>query len=498
MGKKLAVIIVGAVILAGLFLISINNYLLFHSIAELFSIIVAFGIFIIAWNCRQNLDNNYLLFIGIAYFFVGCTDFLHTLAYKGMGVFPEAIGSNLATQLWITARYLESFSLFIAPVFLKRRLRIRYVFASYGFFLVLFLLSIFYWHNFPDTYIEGSGLTRFKKISELIVSCFFFGSVLQLFPKRRQFDTLVFRRLAASILISIGSEIAFIFYADVYGISNFLGHIFKVASFYLIYRAIITTGLIRPFDILFRDLKSSEQTLRENESRLKHLNETKDKFFSIIAHDLRTPLVSTMSVFTYLLDEDASLSTGERMKLISEVYTSTNRTITLLDNLLDWEKCQSGDMICRPEKLRFEDLLAEASVPMERYAHNKNIDLFVHVDDDIWIWADGNMIKTVIRNMISNAIKFSHPHSNILIEVAKTETLAEFKISDTGIGMEPENVEKLFKIEEHFTRPGTQREKGTGLGLVLCESFVRMNGGDIRLESRVDEGTTFYFTVPLA
>ncbi|MBN2325309.1 MAG: hypothetical protein JXQ30_16385 [Spirochaetes bacterium] len=498
MGKKSAVYILGAVLLAGLFLIGRHNYLLFHSISELFSIIVAFCIFIVAWNCRQNIDNNYLLFVGIAYFFVGSTDLLHALAYKGMGVFSHAAESNLATQLWITARYLESFSLFIAPVFVRRDIRIPYVFAANGLFLVLILLSIFYWHVFPDTYIESSGLTRFKKISELIVSCFFLGSVLQLYRKRRRFDTQVYRRLTASFIISIFSEIAFIFYTDVYGISNFLGHILKIASFYLIYRAIITTGLIRPFDILYRDLKSSEQTLRENESRLKHLNETKDKFFSIIAHDLRTPLVSTMSVFSYLRDDGDSMSDEERMKLIGEVQTSTERTITLLDNLLDWEKCQSGDMICRPEKYRFKDLLADASVTMERYAHNKSIEIVVHVQGDIWIRADGNMIRTVIRNMISNAIKFSHPHTDILIEIEKKNTMAEFRISDRGIGIEPENIEKLFLIEEHFTRPGTQREKGTGLGLVLCESFIRMNGGDIRLKSRVDKGTTFIFTVPLA
>ena len=494
--KKYIPISLGIVILFGLFIISINNYLLFHSIAEVFSIIVAYGIFIISWNCRQNLENKYLLLLGIAYFFVGCLDFLHTLAYKGMGVFATD-ESNLPTQLWITARYLESISLFIAPFFLKRKLNISYVFLCYCILVSIVLSTIFYWHIFPDSFIEGTGLTLFKKLSELVISLIFCGAILQLSRNRQRFDSQVLRILIASILISICAEVAFIFYVDVYGLSNFFGHILKIISFYLIYNALVKTALIRPFDLLYRDLKISENTLRESEKRLQELNATKDRFFSIIAHDLRSPLVSMISVIRYLIDEYKSISDSERMKFIKEIDLISNRTINLLDNLLDWAKCQTGDMIFQPDKYRVHDLLLEATIPLESYARNKNIVFRIEAENNLCVFVDRNMIITVVRNLVSNAIKFSYPNSDILIEVNKVKNMAEFKIKDTGTGIESENIEKLFKIEEHFMRLGTKKEKGTGLGLILCKNLVNTNSGEIWLESNINEGATFYFSVPL-
>ena len=149
------------VILAGLYIASRYNYLLFHSLAEIFSIFVACGIFVVAWNSRRFMDNNYLLFLGIAYLFIGGLDLAHTLAYKGMGIF-SGYDANLPTQLWISARYLESMSLLIAPLFIPRKPNTRFVFVGYALLVFLMLASIFYWNIFPDCFIEGTGLTRFK------------------------------------------------------------------------------------------------------------------------------------------------------------------------------------------------------------------------------------------------------------------------------------------------------------------------------------------------
>ena len=162
-------VLVGALLLLGLYLTSHYSYLLFHSLAEVFSIVVACGIFMVAWNARQFLDNDYLLFIGIAYLFVAGLDLLHTLAYHGMGVFP-GFGANLPTQLWIASRYVQSLSLLVAPVFIHRRLNPHLVFLSYAIVISLLLVSIFYWNIFPNCYIEGMGLTPFKKTSEYIIS----------------------------------------------------------------------------------------------------------------------------------------------------------------------------------------------------------------------------------------------------------------------------------------------------------------------------------------
>ena len=255
-------ILLGLLIAFGLHMTSLYNYLLFHSLAEIFSIIIGCGIFMVAWNSRQFLDNNYLLFIGIAYLFVAGIDLTHMFAYKGMNIF-KGYETNLPTQLWIAARYIESLSLLIAPIFLGRRLKIHSILLGYGMAFSLLLLSIFYWKIFPICFIEGVGLTPFKKISEYIISLILLASIVLLFGNRKKVDKSVLQYVIWSVILTIVSELAFTFYIHAYGFSNLVGHFFKIASFYLIYKAIIETGLVKPYDLLFRNLKQSEGVLRE-------------------------------------------------------------------------------------------------------------------------------------------------------------------------------------------------------------------------------------------
>jgi PAS domain S-box-containing protein len=255
-------ILVGAAVFAGLYFSSWYDYLLFHSIAEIFSILVAFSIFIIAWNARRLLDNSYFIFIGIAFLFVGALDLVHTLAYSGMGIFPE-YGTNLATQLWICARYMQSISLLMAPLFIGRRLRVNWLMVGYALVTALLLVSIFYWRNFPVCFVEGAGLTTFKIISEYVISLLLLGAIFTMWQKRRQFDTGVLRFLLAAIIVTIASELAFTLYQSPYGLANLIGHFLKIVAFYLIYKAIIETGLVKPYNLLFRNLKQSEEQYRD-------------------------------------------------------------------------------------------------------------------------------------------------------------------------------------------------------------------------------------------
>ena len=270
--KSYLSIVFGILVLLGLYLASLYSYLLFHSLAEIFSIVVACGIFMLAWNSRRFLDNTYLLFIGTAYLFIAGLDLIHTLSYKGMGVF-QGYDANLPTQLWIAARYVESFSLFIAPFFLGRKLKLNLVFLAYILAISLLLGSIFYWDFFPICFVEKMGLTPFKKISEYSISLILLASIAILFRKRREFDASVLRLLIASIILTIASELAFTFYVHAYGLSNLIGHYLKIISFYLIYKALIETGLARPYALLFRNLKQSEEVLRESEEKYRSMME---------------------------------------------------------------------------------------------------------------------------------------------------------------------------------------------------------------------------------
>jgi PAS domain S-box-containing protein len=247
-------------IFVGLYLMSLQGYLLFHTAVELFSIAVAWDIFFLAWNSRRLMANNYLLFLGISYLFLGIIDLLHTLAYKGMGVFPVA-GSDLASQLWIAGRFVQSVSLLVAPLFLGRRLKINLVIAAFSLVSAALLGSIFYWKIFPDTYLQGVGLTTFKIWSEYGICLILIAAAVLLYRQKDQFEPGVLKLLIGSIGVTIASELAFTLYMDVYGVSNLIGHFLKVVSFYLIYRAIIQTGLNKPYDLVFREMKKGQEAL---------------------------------------------------------------------------------------------------------------------------------------------------------------------------------------------------------------------------------------------
>ena len=250
-----------------LYIVSFYNYLIFHSLSEIFSIVIACGIFFFAWNARQFLENDYFLFLGIGYVFIGGIDLLHTLSYKGVGVF-EGYGANLPTQLWIAARYMESLTLLAAPLLLSRFWKAKYMAIVYLMATLGLLLAIFKWKIFPDCFIEGKGLTPFKKISEYIIAFILVGSIIYLVQMREEFEDNVFKLMVTSILLTIGAELAFTFYISVYGFSNLIGHFLKIVSFYLIYKAVIETGLSKPYSILLRNLKQSEEELQSEKGRL--------------------------------------------------------------------------------------------------------------------------------------------------------------------------------------------------------------------------------------
>jgi signal transduction histidine kinase/ligand-binding sensor protein/ActR/RegA family two-component response regulator len=254
------------VVLLSLFLLSQHNFLLFHVIAEFFSIAVAWSVFLLVWNSRRIVQNDAMVFLGITYLSVGVIDLIHTLSYKGMGIFPDYLAANYATQLWISARSLEAISLLLFTILIsRRRIRPGVIFLAYGVVTALVMASIFSWHLFPDCYIEGSGLTTFKKTAEYLICLTLAISIAVLFRKRGHLDTKVFSLIAGAMALSIAGELAFTFYVSVYGLSNVAGHFFKIISFFLIYIALIRSSFIRPYKTLFRSLEQEKSALKKSE-----------------------------------------------------------------------------------------------------------------------------------------------------------------------------------------------------------------------------------------
>ncbi|MFA4825007.1 MAG: PAS domain S-box protein [Methanoregula sp.] len=259
-------------ILIALYFISTVNFLLFHGIVELAGIAVAFSIFIIVWNTRRDVNDAFFLIVGISFFFIGCIDLVHTLAYKGMGVFPGN-NADLPTQLWIVARYFQSITFLVATFFIGRSITrdrkydVGIIIAACTAACTFLFASIFVWQNFPHCFIEGSGLTPFKIVSEYIISLILVATIGILYLKREHFDPTVWKFLIAAQVFLIPGELAFSTYISVYGFTNMLGHLFCLISVYLFYRAFVVVALTRPYDLLLHELKVNDDALRDSEAK---------------------------------------------------------------------------------------------------------------------------------------------------------------------------------------------------------------------------------------
>ncbi|WP_328757784.1 MASE3 domain-containing protein [Geomonas diazotrophica] len=242
------------------------SYLLFHTMVEIFSVLVTLGVFLLAWNARKFLDNHYFLFLAMSFAVAGVLELLHTFAYKGIGIFAGH-DANLPTQLWISFRYVVSLSFLAAPLFITRKLNVAAAVAAFGSTAALLILAIFSGH-FPDCYVEGRGLTPFKIYSEYLAIIILLASAALLWVNRERFDRRVLNKLVASVLSAACAGIAFTQYLSVYGQANLVGHLFLFLSSFLIYRAIVSTGLKEPAALLFRDLEQSERALKLSEARL--------------------------------------------------------------------------------------------------------------------------------------------------------------------------------------------------------------------------------------
>jgi len=515
-------IFTAAAILVILYIINHNNYLLFHTLVELFIITVACATFMLAWNARRFFSNNYLMFLSISFLFNAILELLHTLTYKGMNLFQN-LSTNEPTELWIATGYLKAVSFIILPFIPRRKLPYTGVIICYTIVTLLMVLSIFVWKTFPDCYIEGYGLTDFKIISEFIVAGMFIVSMIFLYRIRHNFSQNVLNLLLFSIVLNIAAEMAFIFYLDVYGTANMLGHFFLVISYFLIYKAIIETGLKKPLELLFHDLELSREELKKHAMKLENinlalqheiterktaeeavtkyanelneLNQQKNRLFSVISHDLRNPFVGLLSLSKALAEKPQDLSNQQIKDYAGLLYSSAKGLYGFINSLLKWANIQTGKMSYKPAKFKLCKITGEVLNILQGNILAKQIKIENHLNENTTIFTDENFITTILENLLSNAVKFSYPGGRIEISSVDKGRFVEIRIKDYGVGIHPDDINKLFKVDQGFSTPGTMREEGAGLGLVLCKELVEKSGGQIWVESTEGVGSCFYFTV---
>jgi signal transduction histidine kinase/PAS domain-containing protein len=244
-------------------------------------------------------------------------------------------------------------------------------------------------------------------------------------------------------------------------------------------------------------LRQSEEALKKSESRLKELNATKDKFFNIIAHDLKNPFTCLIGSTELLSENIRKMGNNEIKELVQILNDSAKGGYEILRNLLDWSRSQTGLLTFSPERIDLKKIIDTNISELRLSSDKKKIRIISEVKKPMYIFADKNMMNSVLRNLLGNAIKFTQKSGTVTINAIAKKNMVSVQVTDTGIGIPEDKLNELFRIDTKYTRPGTDKESGTGLGLKICKEFVEIQGGEIRVESILNTGTKFIFSIPL-
>lgn len=244
------------------------------------------------------------------------------------------------------------------------------------------------------------------------------------------------------------------------------------------------------------ELKRVQEELIDSQNRLKELNAAKDKFFSIIAHDLRGPFTGLLGFTDLILSDIENLSKDEIKDYVTYLQSNIKETLDLLQNLLEWARTQTGRVKFEPTNFNICDLILDVVINLKKFSIPKAVDITIEMTDDIFVFADEEMCSSIIKNLLHNAIKFSNRNSCVNLNISEKNGLCYLYIQDSGVGIDEDRLKKLFSFSENTSTYGTENEKGTGLGLILCKELLKINTGEITCVSKIGKGTTFTVQLP--
>ncbi|KJR41301.1 PAS/PAC sensor signal transduction histidine kinase [Candidatus Magnetoovum chiemensis] len=497
-----------------------NTYLLYHTTAEGFSIIISIAIFIIAWNSKQWIDNHYLLFLGIASLFVGLLDYTHAISYKGMGVFTNDGAVNRAASLWIAARYTESISFLIAPLYLRKKVKTNLFITIYAIITCLIILSILRWNIFPLCYIDGKGLTMFKIISEYVISLILLIAFIFLRKRSDEFDPKIYRLISCSIIATIFSELMFTLYKSPNDIFNLLGHLFKISSFYLIYKSLVECGIKSPFDLVFRNLKQREDMLEKLNKELEHkiiegINKNRlqeqlliqqskmasmGEIVALIAHQWKQPLNAI--ALNIILLEDAYDNEELSKACLSDAVKAINNQISFMAKTAD-----TFQNFLKPSKeetvFNVEEAILELVSMFNSFYKRDNIEIVIETTNTIKAELSlgyPNEFKQVILNMINNSRDailnkskndVEKPYGIIKISISDIGNDIAIAINDNGGGIPADIIAKIY--EPYFSTKTIG--KGSGLGLYMAKTIIEKNMHGSLTVKNTSDGAEFIITL---
>ncbi len=478
--KVLAGVFTGLILLGCLYVISRFNYLLFHMLAELFSISVAGAVFLLAYNVAGPSRNDSMVFLGISYFYIGMIDLIHTMAYKGMGIFPEELGSNTATQLWIAARAMEAVTMLVYPMLINHRFKAWSfkINIAYAGITAVIMAAVFSWGIFPVCYIDDTGLTVFKKTSEYIICIVLAAAVILLSSRRDDMDKDVFRLLFFSLVVTIAAELAFTFYVDVYGFSNVLGHFFKIISFFLIYAAFVRSSLIRPYSTIFRQLEQEKEALRLSEINLRTSEETikqqlreKETILKEVHHRIKNNISSVKNL---LILQSDSTSNVEAKDIIEKAINRVESMYQIYQKLLLTD--DYGELSV---KNYIEDLVMSI---IDIFPEDGKVTVKMEIDD---FTLDVNRLfplGAIVNELITNSMKYAfagRESGSIDIVLKRMNNCFTLSIEDDGSG-----------IPDDF-----DANKSPGFGSMLVKMLAQQINGAVTMENRYGTRSVITFEI---
>ncbi len=476
-----------------LLMVAQYDFLIFHTLAELFTIIISFIMFSLAWATYDYSKNLVLLFLACGYLWIGSLDLMHMLNYKGMNIFSQDLG-NIGVQYWLGARYSEALLLLTAPILAPRAYN-KFYLVTIFFLFALGVNMMIYWGIFPVGFIDGVGLTPFKIYSEYTINAILFLAVVSVL---RYGHTITHEEkvlISTSIILTMCAELAFTFYVDVYGFSNLVGHTFKLYSFWIIFRAIILSNLKAPYAALHKSKKMLREALNDANSA----NRAKSEFLANMSHDLRTPLNAIMG-FSDMMRTKAFGPLGNKRyeEYANDIYDSGAHLVSLINDILDLSRVESGKYSLVESHINIEDLIHQSFRQLSAMAKNSGHTLTTKIAKEMPdMLGDERVMLQIFNNLLSNAIKFTPDSGEIVVaaHVNKDNSIT-ISVTDTGIGISDEEIVRALIPFEQLSTLHSRRHEGTGLGLHLCNNFMKLFSGTLKIKSKLGQGTTVTLCFP--